>query len=113
MLRLDLTPDQQTELVRLRDTAPAPYLRERAGALLKIADGSSASAVARAGLLRQRASPTVRTWMHRYQAEGVAGLKIRPGRGRKPAFPPSARHRRGGQADPAAPAAPCPHDLWR
>ena len=93
MLRLTLTPAQRTELMRLRDTAAAPYLRERAAALLKIAEGHSASAVARTGLLRRRKYHTVVAWLKRYQAAGIAGLQIRPGRGRKPAFSPSAPQR--------------------
>jgi transposase len=89
MHRLTLTPAQRDELVCLRATASKPYLRERAAALLKIADGLSAATVARTGLLRPRQPDTVYRWFHRYQAEGVAGLDDRPGRGRKPAFSPS------------------------
>jgi transposase len=89
MHRLVLTPTQRTELIHLRDTAPKAYLRERAAALLKMADGMPAAAVARTGLLRPRQPDTVYRWFHRYQQEGVAGLADRPGRGRKPAFFPS------------------------
>lgn len=87
--RLDLTLDERAELVALRDTAALPYLRERAAALLKIADGAIAAQVAREGLLRRRQPDTLYAWVHRYRAEGLAGLRIRPGRGRKPAFSPS------------------------
>lgn len=104
-LQLTLTPDEQAALVHLRDTAPRPYLRERAAALLKVAAGASASAVARSGLLRPRKPETVATWIHRYQQAGIAGLTIRPGRGRKPAFSPSVRHRGGGSHRLAPPAA--------
>lgn len=90
MHRLLLTPPQRHALERLRDTAPKPYLRERAGALLKIADGRSAAAVARDGLLRQRQPETVARWVHRFRVSGIAGLVDRPGRGRKPAFSPLA-----------------------
>jgi transposase len=89
MHRLLLTPDQRRELVDVRDTAAKPYLRERAAALLKIADGMPAAAVARTGLLRPRQPDTVYRWVHRYRTEGVAGLRDRPGRGRRPAFSPS------------------------
>jgi transposase len=89
MHRLALSPAQRHELVVLRDTAAKPYLRERAAALLKIADGMSAAAVARTGLLRPRQPDTVYRWLHRFREEGVAGLADRPGRGRKPAFSPS------------------------
>jgi transposase len=89
MHRLPLTADQRAELTRLRATAPKPQVRERAAALLKVADGQSAAAVARVGLLRPRKPATVWRWIRRYRAEGIAGLTDRPGRGRKPAFFPS------------------------
>lgn len=90
MHRLALTADQRQELVALRATAAKPYVRERAAALLKIADGCAAAAVARTGLLRPRQPDTVYRWLARYRAEGIAGLTDRPGRGRKPAFSPPA-----------------------
>lgn len=90
--RLALSSAQRTELETLRDSAPQPYLRERAAALLKIADGMPAAHVARSGLLRSRDPDTIYAWLDRYQREGVAGLTVRPGRGRKPAFfPPDRR----------------------
>lgn len=72
----------------MRDTAEKAYLRERAAALLKIAAGTSAHAVAQHGLLRQRQPDTVYDWLNRYEAEGINGLYIRSGRGRKPAYEP-------------------------
>jgi len=88
MHRLPLTLAPREELVALRDAAAKPYLRERAAALLKIADGQAAAAVARTGLLRPRQPDTLYRWLARYRAEGIAGLADRPGRGRKPAFSP-------------------------
>ena len=44
---------------RMRDKSGKAYLREKAGALLKIAQGQSASAVARTGLLKERRPETV------------------------------------------------------
>jgi transposase len=85
---LALSPAQAQELQTLRDHAPLPYLRERAAALLKIAAGQSAHQVAQTGLLRVRDPDTVYRWLDRYQAHGVAGLRIRPGRGRKPSYTP-------------------------
>jgi hypothetical protein len=75
-------------LVEMRDHHPKAYLRERASALLKIADGASLIQVARQGLLKARHPDRVREWLDRYQREGLAGLYIRPGRGRKPVFSP-------------------------
>jgi transposase len=46
--------------------------------------------VALSGLLKPRDPDTVYSWIRRYQAEGLDGLLIKPGRGRKPAFSPSA-----------------------
>lgn len=99
--RLELTAEQRAELEAARDTSPQPYLRERTAALLKIADGAVAATVARTGLLRPREPDTVYRWLHRYRAAGLAGLRIRPGRGRKPAFSPPGRD---GGARPAGDA---------
>ena len=89
---LPLTDQQRQQLLRLRDHAPQAYLRERAAALLKIADGMAASLVARQGLLRPRKPDTVYAWLDRFQAGGIDGLRVRAGRGRKPAFFPSPHH---------------------
>jgi len=89
-LQLPLTADEIAALTYVRDHAPAPYLRERAAALLKVAAGSSARAVAQSGLLRPRYPDTVAAWVARYRTAGLAGLTVTAGRGRKPAFSPSA-----------------------
>jgi hypothetical protein len=83
---LILTTAQRTELERARDHDHRPYLRECAGALLKIGDGMTAHAVARHGLLKPRAPDTVHRWLTAYAAGGVAGLvhKPRGHRGRSP-----------------------------
>jgi hypothetical protein len=86
---IHLTDTQRAELVDLRDHAKKPYLRERAAALLKISTGCSGRETAHHGLLRHRRQDTVYVWVHRYLSEGMEGLCIRPGRGRKPAFFPS------------------------
>lgn len=91
MRRLVLTGAQRDDLTALRDRAARPYLRERAAAVLKVAGGEAAAAVARSGLLRPRDPDTVCAWLDRYLAQGAGGLRIRPGRGRKPAFSPPVR----------------------
>jgi hypothetical protein len=91
--QLVLSETERQELIQLRDHAREPYVRERAAALLKIADGMPAALVARYGLLRPRRPDTVYAWLDRYQATGGAGMKVYPGRGRKPAFSPSAFNR--------------------
>jgi len=87
-LQLDLTKEQRQELERMRDHHARPHLREKAAALLKIADGQNGLQVARHGLLKARDSDTIYRWVARYQAEGVAGLGVRTGRGRKASFSP-------------------------
>jgi transposase len=89
-LEIELTVEQRQELEEARDNHKKPYVRERAAAILKIADGMSGRSVALFGLLKQRDPDTVYSWFHRYNAEGLAGLQVRSGRGRKPAFSPSA-----------------------
>lgn len=101
MRELPLTADERTALEQLRDHAPQPYLRERAAALLKVADGSPAAVVAAQGLLRRRQPMTLYHWLDRYEQEGLAGLQIRPGRGRKPAFSPGDGLGRDGQRNAA------------
>ena len=87
-LKIDLTSQQQTELEKMRDTDKRPYMREHATAILKIAAGMSGLQVALNGLLKPRDPDAVYDWFHRYQAEGIAGLSVKPGRGRKPAYYP-------------------------
>lgn len=87
--RLSLTATQQAELVQVRDHHVKPYLRERSGAILKVADRQSLRQVAYHGLLRRRTPETIKAWCERYQAEDLAGLKVRAGRGRKAVFFPS------------------------
>jgi transposase len=90
-LKLELPEEQRADLERLRDCARKPYVRERAAALLKIADGQSARQVAAYGLLKPHCHGTICEWVERYNDLGLQGLEIKPGRGRKPAFSPSAR----------------------
>jgi hypothetical protein len=84
-----VTNEQKTVLEDLLHHSPKPYLRERASAILKLAQTQTASEIAASGLLRKRHRETVATWFHRFQSEGIKGLEIRAGRGRKPAFSPS------------------------
>ena len=86
--KLQLTDEQTQTLRQLRDTAEPAYLRERAGALLKIAAGMSPHKVAQSGLLKQRKPDTIYAWLRSYRQHGVQGLRHKPGKGRKPAFAP-------------------------
>jgi transposase len=90
-LRLTLSTTQRLELEDMVNTGYKPYLRERAAALLKIADGQPGNYVAAFGLLKKRRKNTVYDWVARYQAEGIQGLVMLEGRGRKPSFSPSVK----------------------
>ena len=87
-LELVLTEKERKELEKMQKHDKKPYKRERASAILKIANGISGRKIALDGLNQSRARNTVYGWFHRYKKEGIGGLKIRPGRGRKPSFSP-------------------------
>jgi hypothetical protein len=87
-ITLELTDEERRELELVRDRSPLPYLRERAGAILKLAEGQSARAIARHGLLKPRWPEAVYRWYRGYKRAKVDGLVIRKGRGRKPSFSP-------------------------
>lgn len=79
-----LTIAQQKELEKTRDQDQRPHMREKAAAILKMAAGESGRHVALCSLLRPRKPETVCGWWWIYQAQGLSGLEIKPGRGRKP-----------------------------
>ena len=85
---LSLTQEQREELIQARDHHPKPYLRVRAAAILKVASGQSLRQVALHGLLKPMDEETVSRWVKTYQTQGITGLQVRSGRGRKPAFFP-------------------------
>ena len=73
--------DLRREAVRCREAAAS----RRMLALASVLEGSSREAAARAaGMDRQ----TLRDWVHRYNAEGLRGLRDRPRSGRKPRLTP-------------------------
>ena len=86
---LQLETSQQETLVEMRDHHPKAYLRERAAAILKVAEGQTIQGVAQEGLLRTREWETVAGWVKGYASAGLGRLYVQPGRGRKPAFFPS------------------------
>ena len=79
-----LTPQQRSELLHLRRQHSKSYVRERAAAILQVADGKLIGEVVAKGLLKRRQDETVSSWIHRYLEEGAVGLELRAGRGRKP-----------------------------
>ncbi|WIG59756.1 MAG: hypothetical protein OJF49_002503 [Ktedonobacterales bacterium] len=98
--RLALTAGQRRELVQMRDRDRRAYLRERAAALLKIAEGRSVRAVALRGLHRRRKPDTVYGWLNAYLTGGVAAL-VQRARGHR-GFSPSAGARIAPGAAPSA-----------
>jgi Winged helix-turn helix len=103
-ITLTLEPEQQLELVYARDKHPKPYIRERAAALLKVAAGQYYEDVAAAGLLISRCRQSVASWIKRYQQEGLPGLLVKKGRGRKPIFFSSPENLGGSQRRATAPS---------
>lgn len=79
---LELRYRERLTLEEMRDHHPVAYLRERAGALLKIADGMSPHAVALHGLLKKRKPDTVYAWLNAYEQYGICGLYQKPRRQR-------------------------------
>ena len=73
---LRLKTREQRELEHYRDHDARPYVRERCGALLKIAQGATPHAVARHGVLHPRDPDTLYGWLEVYAEEGLAGLLV-------------------------------------
>src|SRR5437773_1387282 len=88
--RVCLMAEQRGELLHVCDHDPLPYMRTKAAAILKVADGWPICRVAASGLKSPYHEDTVRSWLNRYEQEGLAGLRVKPGRGRKPVFSPCA-----------------------
>lgn len=87
---LRILTETYEDLLYARAHHPKAYVREKAALLVKIAEGMPAAQAARAvhGLV-ERAPDTVYSWMDAVEADGIEGLVVKPGRGRKPAFSPS------------------------
>jgi len=93
---ITLNDKQRAELKEASRRHSKAYVRERAAAILKVDAGASIRQVALHGLLRRREPETVKEWIDRYLAQGLPGLMVRPGRGRKPVFSPSGEGECGG-----------------
>ena len=95
-LSIELSEEERAQLERWSKNHRKPYLRERARAILRVAAGEPVYKIAQE--LRIRIHRTaVSEWVHRFQERRIEGLKIQPGRGRKPVFSPSATN--SGKAD--------------
>lgn len=109
--QLVLSEEQVKELSWTRDHHAVAYLRVKAAALLKVAQGEAISQTAKSGLLKAVDRHTIKDWIVRYQQDGLPGLKVQSGRGRKPVFSPSLRRRRTGGRRRARHLAPQPAAL--
>lgn len=89
-IRIQLSEAEREKLERWVKNPARSYLRYRAQAILQIAEGKPVYQVAQQLKLRVHRT-TVSNWAQRYLAEGLSGLKVKPGRGRKAGFSPSGR----------------------
>ena len=88
-LVVQLSPEHRNELQRwLRSTTMSAGMACRARVILLLAEGQSFAAAARICGLTVR---NTRKWVLRYLNLGLAGLRDKPGRGRKPVFSPRGR----------------------
>jgi hypothetical protein len=101
---VELEASQRETLEEMRNHHPKAYLREKAAAILKVAEGQTIQAVAGDGLLRRREWETVAGWVKGYVSGGLGRLYVLAGRGRKPAFFPSDARADEGKNRDIAPA---------
>src|SRR5438876_7444882 len=97
-----LREEQEQELRHCRDHHPLPYMRLKAAAILKVATGQTIKQVARTGLNKPITQECVSAWIRRSEQEGLPGLRVQPGRGRKASFSPCAWHRSTKRRRPSA-----------
>lgn len=93
---LSLTEQERAQLEQIRDRDPKPYRRERAAALLKVADGIPAVTVALKGLLKPRHPETILIWLNQYQQSRT--IPYQPAR-RKRLSPPGCPKGAGAPSD--------------
>jgi len=86
---IELSPDEERELRHRAARYTLPYRDvQRARIVLMAAEGLENGEIARRLEVRV---DTVRKWRKRFHDDRLPGLEEAPGRGRKPAFPPSGR----------------------
>jgi transposase len=83
MRYIKLEASSRQELENIYRTHFKPYIRQRAHSLLLSDRGYSIPDIAK---LYSTRTHTVRAWFNRWEANGIAGLQIRPGRGLKSAI---------------------------
>ena len=85
--QIELSQKEEDRLKGWTRNPPKAYLRYRAQAILQVAEGQPIYQVAQNLRIRIHRN-AVSEWVKRYEAEGIKGLKVKAGRGRKPAFFP-------------------------
>ena len=106
---VELTESERQQLEHLSRRDPRPYMREKAAAVLKVADGLSGRWVALHGLTRTRDPETVYAWLNEFcehreirpQPARRGGLSPQRGRGRRAVGAPATLGLRPG-AEPLA-----------
>lgn len=83
---IELSVAQQQELEQGYRSGESHTFRQRCQLVLLKSEGRTSEQV---GQLLKMHPVTVNNWLSRYQAEGIAGLATKPGRGRKPVFEPA------------------------
>ena len=78
---MEVSDEGRKELERVARHGEPAYVRPKALALLNLADGRPVREVARTF---RRSRQALYDWRRRFAEDGVAGLWVRPGRGRKP-----------------------------
>jgi transposase len=78
---MELSDEQRQELTHLARQGQPAYLRAKALVVLNLGDGRSVTEVAR---IFRVSRESVYEWRNRYSGQGVAGLRVHAGRGRKP-----------------------------
>ena len=87
VLKLELTDQQKQELEVAVRRHPVAHLRQKAKALLLIAEGKQGKWIAQSGVVSTCRPNTIYDWVKAYQASGkLEGLSVKAGRGRKPVF---------------------------
>lgn len=82
---MEITRRQRQELERAARHGQPAYVRSKALTLLNLADGRAVREVAR---IFRVSRPSVYLWRRRFLREGPEGLRVHPGRGRKPRADP-------------------------
>ena len=78
---VELKEEERLELESEYRTSSNHSYRQRCKLVLLKSEGRSAKEV---GAILGMHRVTVNSWLDRFEAEGIAGLQIKPGRGRKP-----------------------------